>query len=294
MASVPRLLTFVLLVSLLSGCEVLAQSWETDSTAAKLEPLKMTLPILNMPIEIPREYSKLIVFIGVFVILLYYVPNGYIAIRDSLGQLKSRRSLFEMEKMKYEVLKLKYEIEALKKIHQIPQIEPGEKLEKKVEKIESAQPYHLTGQLGDVLPLTGNVDTHEKFFWRRLLAVFVDYFVLILLLGILMFVIPSISLAENNGLMLMLTYVPFSIYFILMWTFYGATIGKLVAGLRIVTLDGRHLSLGTSTIRLAIMALSNIIGFAWLLWDKQDQTLYDKAAKTRVIRVRRGHQKNAT
>jgi uncharacterized RDD family membrane protein YckC len=77
-------------------------------------------------------------------------------------------------------------------------------------------------------------------------------------------------------------------YFILFWALAGQTPGKLIMGLRIVTLDGQQLSLGRSIRRFVGYILSFLtlyIGFLWILVDDRRQGFHDKIAGTCVIYV---------
>ena len=81
----------------------------------------------------------------------------------------------------------------------------------------------------------------------------------------------------------------FILYFLIMWTKRGATVGKMIMGLKIVKLDGSSLNFKDVIIRLIVWIISNFffaLGFFWILWDKQKQSLYDVAAKTLVVKVR--------
>jgi uncharacterized RDD family membrane protein YckC len=75
-------------------------------------------------------------------------------------------------------------------------------------------------------------------------------------------------------------------YFIFFWVMTGQTPGKALMGLRIICLDGKHLSL-TRAIRryLAywVSAVPFFFGFLWILLDEQRQGWHDEIAGTYVI-----------
>jgi uncharacterized RDD family membrane protein YckC len=80
------------------------------------------------------------------------------------------------------------------------------------------------------------------------------------------------------------------VYFILLEGLLGVTIGKLVAGTRVVDLDGRKPGLGKSIIRNVLRLVDGLPAFsilgAYLIWKSPECTrLGDKVARTRVIRV---------
>ena len=78
-------------------------------------------------------------------------------------------------------------------------------------------------------------------------------------------------------------YIGYPLFF---WTLTGQTPGKLLMGLRVVTTDGRYLSLGQSVRRLigyVIAALPLYLGFLWILVDDRRRGWHDKIAGTCVV-----------
>ena len=78
------------------------------------------------------------------------------------------------------------------------------------------------------------------------------------------------------------------LYFILMWTWKGQTLGQAVAKVKVIKLDGLPVDLRVATLRYlgywgCILTLG--IGFLWIIFDKKKQGLHDKLAETYVIRV---------
>jgi uncharacterized RDD family membrane protein YckC len=76
------------------------------------------------------------------------------------------------------------------------------------------------------------------------------------------------------------------IYFVFFWTLTGQTPGKMIMGVRVVTLDGEPLSLGRSIRRAfgyLVSALIFYLGFIWILIDNRRQGWHDKLAGTCVI-----------
>lgn len=68
---------------------------------------------------------------------------------------------------------------------------------------------------------------------------------------------------------------------------FSATLGYLLAGVRIVTLEGKRPSILRMTLRLLLWVMGPIhpvIDFLWLGGDDQRQTLRDKLVGTRVVR----------
>jgi uncharacterized RDD family membrane protein YckC len=78
-------------------------------------------------------------------------------------------------------------------------------------------------------------------------------------------------------------------YYCFFWTSYGATPGKMVLGLKVITPDGGPISLGRALGRYFSVILSSItllIGFMMAGWDPEKRALHDRLAGTRVIRTR--------
>lgn len=75
-------------------------------------------------------------------------------------------------------------------------------------------------------------------------------------------------------------------YFVFFWVMTGQTPGKALMGLRIICLDGKHLSLARATRRYLaywVSAVPFFFGFLWILLDEQRQGWHDEIAGTYVI-----------
>jgi len=95
------------------------------------------------------------------------------------------------------------------------------------------------------------------------------------------------------------TLISLFIYF-LVSTFYktflvgkfGATLGKMITGIKVVDENGNKISYGTAFIRevlvkdiiYLVIFLISWLGYLWAFWDKKRQTWHDKIAKTIVIK----------
>ncbi|MDQ1472633.1 MAG: hypothetical protein QOJ99_4113 [Bryobacterales bacterium] len=76
-------------------------------------------------------------------------------------------------------------------------------------------------------------------------------------------------------------------YFVFFWTQYGATPGKMLFKLKVVTPVGTLITPGQAVIRYFGQILSGLIlgiGFMMAGWDEQKRALHDRLANTRVIR----------
>lgn len=75
-------------------------------------------------------------------------------------------------------------------------------------------------------------------------------------------------------------------YFIVFWMLVGQTPGKMLMGVRVVSVDGRPLSLIQAIKRLLGYYLSMLpffLGFLWVLVSDSRQGWHDKIARTYVI-----------
>lgn len=80
-------------------------------------------------------------------------------------------------------------------------------------------------------------------------------------------------------------------WIILTWRF-GATLGKMAAGIKVVREDLRPISFGTVLVReflvkkilYLILFFISWLGYLWVSWDKKKQGWHDKIARTVVIK----------
>ena len=66
----------------------------------------------------------------------------------------------------------------------------------------------------------------------------------------------------------------------------GATIGKMIFGLRVIRADGSPLTVGLSTGRYFAQIIDSFtlgIGYFMAGWDDQKRALHDRICETRVI-----------
>jgi uncharacterized RDD family membrane protein YckC len=129
-------------------------------------------------------------------------------------------------------------------------------------------------------------------FWMRFFARWVDSFITVVLAFAIGAIVGLMSggSAENRftagwsaGMLVSLVY---EVAAPVLW---GAHVGKLVFGYRIVTADGRRLNAGTSFLRYLCTYLSSIalfIGYLVAAFDAHKQTWHDKIAGTYVVRAK--------
>ncbi len=143
-------------------------------------------------------------------------------------------------------------------------------------------------------------------FWKRFAAYFIDK--LIIGVAAMIIIIPMAIMLGMAGFMsqrreldsvdLMLTtfvfylfigiiiYVGEWLYFALMESKRGATIGKMALGIVVTDLNGHRISFGRATGRYFSKILSGIIlyfGFMMAGWTQQKQALHDIIANTLVL-----------
>jgi uncharacterized RDD family membrane protein YckC len=149
-------------------------------------------------------------------------------------------------------------------------------------------------------------------FWIRLAAVLIDGLVLGSVGSVLFFILfrdtfatiisqaargadPTQSgalfgaFAASMGMFQLVSILLQVAYLSFMWFRFGATLGQLALGLKVVRPDGSPISLGTAIGRAFARFLSwLILGIGYMMagWDDEKRALHDRLAGTRVIRVR--------
>jgi uncharacterized RDD family membrane protein YckC len=117
-------------------------------------------------------------------------------------------------------------------------------------------------------------------FGQRLGAYLVDVIALGIIYGILLVI--SRPLAYAVGTILSLAY----------FTYFegsssGQTVGKRLLGIRVIDFSsGGPIGYGRAFVRWIARILSGIVcllGYLWMLWDKEKQTWHDKLAPTVVV-----------
>jgi uncharacterized RDD family membrane protein YckC len=144
-------------------------------------------------------------------------------------------------------------------------------------------------------------------FWIRFLAYFIDGIIVIVSYNIIIFLIVffgtiffglrlgnDFSVLENSGLFSSFYILLFAIY-ILMYIIcfpvltykYGATLGKRICGLKVITQDNQKMTFKRALLREVVgRIISSIIlyiGFIMTAFTKRKESLHDKIAKTFVV-----------
>jgi len=121
-------------------------------------------------------------------------------------------------------------------------------------------------------------------FWRRFGASLVDALVLAIPI-IILTVITDSSLGSLLGIVVGLAY----------FTYFeggptGQTVGKKALGIRVIDINaGGSIGFGRAALRYVVEATFStyilLLGFLWMLWDREKQTWHDKAASSVVVPV---------
>jgi uncharacterized RDD family membrane protein YckC len=131
-------------------------------------------------------------------------------------------------------------------------------------------------------------------FWIRVLAYIIDAIILGIIGGIIsvpigvnytdMNSLNSAAARTSNGIDLVLSFV----YFTLLWSYMGASIGQRLLGLHVLdATTGQPITFGKAALRwlgLFISFAVCAIGVIWVAFDSRKQGWMDKIAGTVVVR----------
>jgi len=79
-------------------------------------------------------------------------------------------------------------------------------------------------------------------------------------------------------------------YFIGFWVWRGQTLGKMAVGIKVVSIDGSHISAERAILRFLGYFVCHVLGFVphlWIAFDSHKQGIPDKFAQTYVIQLPR-------
>ena len=150
---------------------------------------------------------------------------------------------------------------------------------------------------------TSPLGWHYGGFWMRLAARFIESFVLMAPILILAAVLipnlfrvrgeaPNPALAALSLIFFLILFLAVILYEVLMLRYYGATVGKMACGLKVVRSDGRSLGWGVSVGRFFMLNVEGIPYLNLVLMpvsgimtgvDKEKRSLHDRVCDTRVI-----------
>ena len=121
-------------------------------------------------------------------------------------------------------------------------------------------------------------------FWRRFAAALLDG----IGLGVIGFILGAILGFEENAVKGLSTLIG-----VLYYTYFagssGQTLGKQALGIRVIDFGGGgSIGFGRAFIRYIGRYVSGIVlllGYLWMIWDKEKQTWHDKFANSVVVPV---------
>ena len=135
---------------------------------------------------------------------------------------------------------------------------------------------------GDEEPIRQSMPAARSGFWRRFAAAFVD--------GILLGIAYSVLRAfiEDNTASVFNLLLGIGYYTYLEGS-SGQTIGKRALGIRVVDIGGGgSIGYGRAFIRYIgriVSAIPLLLGYFWMIWDKEKQCWHDKFANSVVVPV---------
>jgi uncharacterized RDD family membrane protein YckC len=119
-------------------------------------------------------------------------------------------------------------------------------------------------------------------FWRRFVGAVIDG----ILVGIPAYIIEPHSQGGRSGIQLLIGLVYTTL---MIGSSRGQTLGQMAMGIRVIDFNtGGPIGYGRALIRWLVSivsALAILIGYLWMLWDKEKQTWHDKAANDVVVPV---------
>ena len=249
------------LLSVLSSVSILVSSAACAQDAgpgfAEAGIFKLAVPFIG-EVPVPQEFKYPILIAVTVVLLLFYGPRVLSALRAITTRVTSRESL-EEQKIKLEILKTRYEIEYFKTTHNITLSEIKEEqptLDAAAVKANTAaERLEIEKQL--VRTQLENPDQRSRFVFRRITAILIDYLLIAFaggfVLAMLAIVLPPIPPGTWQGgdpyglvgqILFNVTLIAaYTVYFVARWVARGATLGKMIVGLKIVSDDGQPITL---------------------------------------------------
>jgi uncharacterized RDD family membrane protein YckC len=156
-------------------------------------------------------------------------------------------------------------------------------------------------------PATSSAQTTGEYagFWIRFLALLIDGVILGVVVGVITVAFggaafvsaPNEPTAATTGVfaglfgtMQLLIWAIDIVYFVGLTGTYGATLGKMMLGLRVVDTNGQKIGFGKAALREIIgkwiSAFIFGLGYLWVAFDEKKQGWHDKIAGTFVVKVR--------
>jgi len=130
-------------------------------------------------------------------------------------------------------------------------------------------------------------------FWIRVGAGLIDLAVLLIVIYFIYFILKMWTSSAFNVLImgpaLAIIFICLATsYTIFFWVWRGATLGKMIMGIKIIRTDSSPLMFDRAVIRFFSSILSALIlciGFIMIAFDERKQGLHDKIADTYVVKL---------
>lgn len=141
-----------------------------------------------------------------------------------------------------------------------------------------------------ITPAMPTTDVVYASFLQRFLAAIIDWVVVAFAIGILTAILSSVMSRGNNMMFNPFGMLIWGVYAVGMTTKYGATLGKMALGIKVVNQDTKQ-NLGVveaflrEVVGKFLSQLVLFLGYLWMLWDPHKQTWHDKIAKSIVIKA---------
>jgi uncharacterized RDD family membrane protein YckC len=122
-------------------------------------------------------------------------------------------------------------------------------------------------------------------FWRRFAGLFIDGILLAVVGSVIAAVLPGGREGALASILQLVLGIGYQVYF---FTSTGQTLGMKVMGTKIVDGNGGLPTMSSAAIRYIGSLVSGailLIGFLWMLWDANKQTLHDKMAGTYIVKA---------
>jgi uncharacterized RDD family membrane protein YckC len=143
--------------------------------------------------------------------------------------------------------------------------------------------YPPPPQAADSPPPSGGASGPRAGFWRRFVGLIIDA----ILLGIVEAILRSIlGSGTGTGLYVLVSIIYFTV---MIGSSRGQTVGQMAMGIRVIDFNtGGPIGYGRAFIRWLVAIISGVVlllGYLWMLWDKEKQCWHDKAANDVVVPV---------
>ncbi len=161
--------------------------------------------------------------------------------------------------------------------------------------IPAPEPPH--DQVQATAPPRTDIDALPKAgFWMRVVATFIDAFIVFILQFLLGTLLAVVGVASQSGsagdLATLVELFGFAVscaYYVFFTGYCGQTPGKMVLRIKVIRCDGSSLSYGRAAFReIPAKFISGIIfgiGYLMVAFDDQKQGLHDRMADTYVIKL---------